>query len=122
MHLVYLPKYVDPDNELFRMTEAELKDFFIKSLLKMYRDISESDILHWSLSTARRVFALPVINYSVNLPSVTTSIEGYYIVNTAQIINGTLNVNETIQIAESKLEEIMKQNEIQESAVLEKTG
>jgi hypothetical protein len=28
-------------------------------------------------------------------------------VNSAQIINGTLNVNETIQVAESKLKDIL---------------
>jgi len=32
----------------------------------------------------------------------------YYIINSAQIINGTLNVNETIQVAETKLKEILK--------------
>jgi hypothetical protein len=31
-------------------------------------------------------------------------------VNSAQIINGTLNVNETIQVAETKLSEILNEN------------
>ena len=107
MHLVYLPKYVEPDNELFNRDETELKDYFVTSLLRMYPTLTESDIVHWSLSKARRVFALPTVGYSVNLPSVITSMNGYYIINSAQIINGTLNVNETIQVAETKLGEIL---------------
>jgi hypothetical protein len=53
------------------------------------------------------VFALPTINYSQKVPGVTTSLGNYYIINSAQIINGTLNVNETIQVAENKLKEIL---------------
>jgi len=105
-HLVYLPKYLDPGNELFNKPEAELKEYFLGSLFKMYPFLSESDVIHWTYSSARRVFALPVVNYSVNLPSCITSLKGYYIVNTAQIVNGTLNVNETVGLAESKLKEI----------------
>jgi hypothetical protein len=73
----------------------------------MYPDLSDSDIIHWNMSSARRVFALPTLHYSEKLASVITSLKGYYIVNSAQIINGTLNVNETVQVAETKLEEII---------------
>jgi len=73
----------------------------------MYPEISESDVLFFGVSKARIVFALPTINYSKNLPGIKTSMENFYIVNSAQIINGTLNVNETIQVAESKLKLIL---------------
>jgi protoporphyrinogen oxidase len=106
--LVYLPKYVTPGDELFNKSDKEMRAYFLGALFKMYPDFSEKDILHWNMASARRVFALPTINYSLNLPSVRTSMTGYYIINSAQIVNGTLNVNETIQIAESKLEEILK--------------
>jgi hypothetical protein len=64
-------------------------------------------VLFFGVSKARIVFALPTIDYSVNLPDIKTSIKNFYIVNSAQIINGTLNVNETIQVAESKLKIIL---------------
>ncbi|MFW5658287.1 MAG: FAD-dependent oxidoreductase, partial [Bacteroidota bacterium] len=106
-HLVYLPKYVDPDNKWFDTTDSETGDFFVDSLLKMYPDLKNEDILYVGVSKARQVFALPTIDYSVNLPGIKTSIPYFYIINSAQIINGTLNVNETIQVAESKLKEII---------------
>ncbi len=105
--LIYLPKYVDPGHELFMKTDQEIKKYFLDALFKMYPDYSDDDILHWNLATARRVFALPTLHYSDRLPPVTTSLKGFYIVNSAQITTGTLNVNETIQVAESKLNEIL---------------
>ncbi len=110
-HLVYLPKYVNPDDELFNQDEKELRQLFLGSLYKMYPNLSEDDLLFWGVSKARIVFVLPTINYSKKVPGVTTSLGNYYIINSAQIINGTLNVNETIQVAENKLKEILKENE-----------
>jgi protoporphyrinogen oxidase len=107
-HLVYLPKYVNPDDELFNKSEEELRKLFLDSLFKMYPKLSQSDLNFWGTSKARIVFALPTINYSKKVPKVTTSLGNYYIINSAQIINGTLNVNETIQVAETKLKEILK--------------
>jgi protoporphyrinogen oxidase len=106
-NLVYLPKYVDPDDALFNADDSEIREIFLGSLLKMYPEISDKDILFFGISKARIVFALPTIDYSLNLPGIETSIRNFYIINSAQIINGTLNVNETIQVAESKLKIIL---------------
>lgn len=110
-NLIYLPKYVNPDDELFNKTDQELKEIFLGSLYKMYPGLSENDLTFWGVSKARIVFALPTLNYSKSVPSIKTSIPNYHIINSAQIINGTLNVNETIQVAENKLKEILKENE-----------
>lgn len=110
-HLVYLPKYVNPDDELFDKEDKVVRNLFLGSLYKMYPSLSEEDLNFWGVSKARIVFALPTINYSKKVPGVVTSLGNYYIVNSAQIINGTLNVNETIQVAENKLKEILKENE-----------
>jgi protoporphyrinogen oxidase len=110
-HLVYLPRYVNPEDQLFEKNENQLKAFFLNPLFKMYPNLSEDDVHFWGVSKARIVFALPTISYSKKVPAVTTSLENYYIINSAQIINGTLNVNETIQVAETKLKEILKENE-----------
>lgn len=109
-HLVYLPKYVNPDDALFDSDDNTLRKIFLDALFKMYPQISENDILFWGVSKARLVFALPTINYSRKVPGITTSINNYYIINSAQIINGTLNVNETIQVAENKIKEILSNN------------
>ena len=110
-HLVYLPKYVNPDDALFDKDDAELRKIFLGALFKMYPHITEEDLQFWGVSKARVVFALPTINYSKKIPGINTSLGNYYVISSAQIINGTLNVNETIQVAENKLKEILKENE-----------
>ncbi len=109
-HLIYLPKYVNPDDPLFDKDDLTVRNIFCDALFKMYPHITKEDILFWGTSKARIVFALPTINYSKNIPGITTSMGNYFIVNSAQIINGTLNVNETILVAENKLKEILKIN------------
>jgi protoporphyrinogen oxidase len=99
--LVYLPKYVSPDDALFDRSDDEIREIFIAALERMYEGFSREDVVDFRISRVRRVFPLPVLNYSAQLPPVTTSLEGLYIVNSSQITNGTLNVNETIQLAES---------------------
>jgi protoporphyrinogen oxidase len=101
--LVYLPKYVAPDDELFDKTDAEIEETFLTALEKMYPHFSRKDVETFKISRVRQVFPLPVLDYSAHLPSINTSIEGLYIVNSAHIVNGTLNVNETVQLAENFL-------------------
>ena len=98
--LVYLPKYVAPDDELFEKSDSEIEDIFLNALEKMYPHFQREDVQAFKISRVRQVFPLPTIDYSANVPSVETSIDNLYIVNSAQITNGTLNVNETIQLAE----------------------
>lgn len=104
--LVYLPKYLEPRNSDFSLTDEEIKDKFWKALLKMYPVLKGEDLLAINIARAKYVFALPVLRYSENLPSISTSIPGLHIINTAHIVNGTLNVNETINLADTALQNI----------------
>ena len=99
--LVYLPKYVAPDDELFEKTDNEIRDIFLSGLEKMYAHFNRKDVLAFKVSRVRQVFPLPVLNYSRDLSPAKTSIDGVYIVNSSHIVNGTLNVNETVQLAEN---------------------
>ena len=102
--LVYLPKYVAPTDELFEKSDAEIEENFTAALEKMYPHFSRTDVLAFKISRVRNVFPIPTLNYSENLPDVKTSLENVFIVNSAQITNGTLNVNETVQLAEKFFE------------------
>jgi protoporphyrinogen oxidase len=98
--LIYLPKYIAPDDPLFSKSDEDIEKEFKSALMKMYPFISEEDIICMKTARAKRVFALPGLNYSESLPSVKTTVPGLYIANSSYITNGTLNVNETIQLAE----------------------
>jgi protoporphyrinogen oxidase len=101
--LVYLPKYVPADHELFNSSDEEIQEEFISALEKMYPEFSRDNIEAFRISRTRSVMAIPTLNYSQSLPSMKTSLPGMYLVNSSYIVKGNLNVNETITIAEDAL-------------------
>jgi protoporphyrinogen oxidase len=99
--LVYLPKYVPPDAPEFKLTDEELRDRFLNALERMYPSFKREDVLSFRVSRVKYLLPISTIGYSRNLPPMISSIPGVYMVNSSQIVNGTLNVNETIQLAEN---------------------
>ena len=99
-HLVYLPKYLSPDDPMFEISDAELQSRFLTGLEKMYPAFDRADVLTFKVSRVRNVVALPTMNYSALVPPMQSSIPGLYLVNSSQIVNGTLNVNESVQLAQ----------------------
>ncbi|MDH3494618.1 MAG: NAD(P)/FAD-dependent oxidoreductase [Acidobacteriota bacterium] len=104
-NLVYLPKYVAPDDPLFQKPDEEIEDRFLSALEAMYPKFSRADVVAFRVSRVKEVFPVPVLDYSASVPSKITSVDGVFTVNSAQITNGTLNVNETIQLALEFLDE-----------------
>lgn len=98
--LVYLPKYLDPEDPAFELSDEQIRSQFLAALERMFPSFRRDDVLVFKVSRVRRVFALPTLHYSSRLPPMTTSIPGLHIVNSAHIVNGTLNVNETVGLAE----------------------
>ncbi len=106
-NLVYLPKYVSPNDTLFNLSDEEIKKFFIENFKKMYPWLTDDNIKFVGVARAKHVITVLEKNYSNNLPPVQTSIPNVSIINTAYILDGTLNVNETIRVAETELKEII---------------
>ncbi|QEL15295.1 NAD(P)/FAD-dependent oxidoreductase [Limnoglobus roseus] len=99
-HLVYLPKYVSPDDPLFEQPDHKIRESFLAALAKMYPYFSPDDVLAFRVSRVRNVLAIPTLDYSAKLPPMATAVPGLFMVNSAHIVNGTLNVNETLQLAD----------------------
>jgi len=104
--LVYLPKYVAADDPAWTKSDAEIQAEFVAALTKLYPQVSPSDVLAFRVSRVKHVFALSTLGYSRRVPPIETSIPGLFLVNSAQIVNSTLNVNETVRLAEASLETI----------------
>jgi len=109
--LVYLPKYVTPDDPAFSLTDEEIENQFMRALLRMYPQVKQEDLLCFRVSRVKYVLAISTLGYSTWLPPMQTSIPGVHIVNSSQIVNGTLNVNETIQLAEKATDTLLSQSD-----------
>lgn len=102
--LVYLPRYLAPEDPFFEMPDAEVETLFLDGLRRVYPGVRGEDVLAFRISRVRYVMPLPTLGYSKRVPPVDTSARGIHLVNSAHILNGTLNVNETVQLAERAAE------------------
>jgi protoporphyrinogen oxidase len=101
--LVYLPKYVKPDDPLFARSDAEIEESFVSALERMYPGFSRAGVRAFKVSRVREVFPIATLGYSRALPPIATSVPGVFLLNSAHIVNGTLNVNETLGLVDRGL-------------------
>ncbi len=101
--LVYLPKYVPAEHPLFEKSDDEIREDFLSAIERMYPEFSRDHVQAFQIARVRNVMAIPTINYSNNLPDQTSTVPGLFLVNSAYITKGNLNVNETIQIGEDAI-------------------
>jgi protoporphyrinogen oxidase len=101
--LAYLPKYVRPDDPLFEASDETIEATFLAALERMYPNFTRSRVQAFRVSRVRHVFPIATLGYSKRLPPIATSVPGVYTLNSAHIVNGTLNVNETLQLVDRGL-------------------
>ncbi len=105
--LVYLPLYLPQAHEYWHRSDAEVEEDFIPALRRIHPALGQSDIVEFEVSRAREVQAIATLDYSKEaLPPVKTSVPRLYIVNSSQIVNGTLNVNETVGLVNDTTPEL----------------
>lgn len=98
--LVYLPKYAAAGDPVFAQSDDELRASFVPALSRIFPHVRESDVVGFRVSRVPRVFALPTVGYSRRLIGFDTSLPGVHVASSFQIVGGTLNVNETVALAE----------------------
>jgi protoporphyrinogen oxidase len=99
--LVYLPRYLTQDDPFWELSDEEIWDVLLDGLALMYK-FDRRDVVGFQVARVREMLAVSTLRYSeVAMPPHRTSLQNTFIVNSAQIPNGTLNVNETIGLAEA---------------------
>ena len=102
--LVYLPKYVKPTDPLFDESDERIEEAFVGALERMYPHFSRDRVRAFRISRVREVFPIATLGYSRGLPPIATSVPNVFLLNSAHIVNGTLNVNETLALVPRGLE------------------
>jgi protoporphyrinogen oxidase len=99
--LVYLPRYVTQEDPFWGLSDAEIEARFLDGLRRVYPDLADHEVEGFRCARVREVMAVPTVGYRDRVPPVGTSVEGLYLVNSAQIIDGTLNVDATLGVLEA---------------------
>jgi protoporphyrinogen oxidase len=105
-HLVYLPRYVAADDPLLDAPVEQIEETFLAGLRQLHPDLGDGEIVQFAVSRPRYVLPVPVIGYAARVPAMRTSVPGVWTVNSAQITDGTLNVDETLRLADRAMAEI----------------
>jgi protoporphyrinogen oxidase len=98
--LVYLPRYAVPDDPVFDDDDERIEQRFIEGLRAVHPRFDPSDVLAFRVSRARHVFVATTLHASQRVPPFRTSVPGVHLCNSAQILHGTLNVDETLRLAD----------------------
>jgi protoporphyrinogen oxidase len=96
-HLTYLPKYVLSTDPLLAAPDDEIRGSFLSALSAMYPGLAQQDIEAVHINRAVKVQPLQVLGYSSLVQPARTRHPDFYVVNTAQFVNNTLNNNEVIR-------------------------
>jgi protoporphyrinogen oxidase len=105
--LVYLPRYLTQQDSFWQKTDAAIEAEFLEALERMYPHFRREQVKSFQVSRVREMLAVTTLDYSTTLlPASSTTIDRVFIANSAQIANGTLNVNETLGLAHRKAREL----------------
>jgi protoporphyrinogen oxidase len=107
-HLVYLPRYLTQEAGDWKKSDAQILDESISALERMYPQFDRGQVRATQVSRVRNVLAVSTLDYTAScVPPLRTSQERLFVVNSAQIANGTLNVNETLMLADRHARELI---------------
>jgi protoporphyrinogen oxidase len=106
--LVYLPKYVPSNDSMFDRDDDSIRREFIAALNRIHPSFGMNDVAAFRISRARFVQPISTIGYSERMPPFTTTLKRVYTVNSSQIVNGTLNVNQTLELSERAFDSIFQ--------------
>ncbi len=109
-YLVYLPQYMASNDPRFEEKDESVHERALATLEKMYPNFSRTSVKAIQTARARYVMTLPTLNYSQTLPPIVSSVPGLYLLNSAQITIGCLNVNEVMEMAHRELDRAILPN------------
>jgi protoporphyrinogen oxidase len=84
-HLVYLPKYLAPDNQMANWTDTRVKTEWLRHLKRMFPAFDEGLITDFIVQRARYVEPIRPMNTAHQIPSIKTPVQGLYMGNTVMI-------------------------------------
>ena len=111
-HITYFPKYITSDHEYWSKSEEELENIFLDGFKNMYPDFDMTSIESVHIHKAFKVQPLQVLNYSEIIPKIKTKHPDFFVLNTSQFVNDTLNNNTVVNHVEGFMKNFKKELEL----------
>jgi protoporphyrinogen oxidase len=84
-YLIYLPKYLAPDNPMWQWSDDKVKAEWLGHLKRMFPDFDEAWITNFIVQRARYVEPIRPLNTSDQIPNIRSGVDGLYMGNTTMI-------------------------------------
>lgn len=107
-HLVYLPKYLAPNNEMARWSDEKVKAEWMLHLKRMFPDFDESWVTDFFVQRARYVEPIRPIGTLDEIPALKTPVDRLYMGNTAMIYPNLGNGEAVTRFGDKVIEQILK--------------
>jgi len=85
MHLVYLPKYLAPDNDMINWSDEKVEAEWMKYFKQMFPDFDENDIEAFIVQKTRFVEPIRPMGTLHEIPEIVTPVKNLYMGNTVMI-------------------------------------
>lgn len=104
LNLLYIGKYLFPDEAQFSMEAESLIDLYMPYLQKLNASFSREKIKDYWLFKSDFAQPLPDVGYSKKIPPIKTPIKNVYLSNMQQIYPWDRGVNFSVELAEKAVE------------------
>lgn len=96
-YITYIPRYLLSTDQELKTPDAEIRTAFFAGLRRLFPQFDEADVESVHINRAAKVQPLQVVGYSRLVPQTRTKDPDFFVLNTAQFVNGTLNNNSVIE-------------------------
>ncbi len=121
-HLVYLPKYLAPDNEMATWPDDRVREEWMGHFRRMFPNFDESDIVAFIVQRARYVEPIRPMGTLHEIPPIKTPVENLYMGNTVLIYpdlgNGEAMTRLAARMAEQVLEAVGSCQALSQASVI----
>jgi len=107
-HLVYLPKYLAPNNEMARWPDEKVKAVWMIHVKRMFPDFDESWITDFIVQRARYVEPIRPIGTLDEIPNLKTPVDRLYMGNTVMIYPDLGNGEAVTRFSYKIIEQVIK--------------
>lgn len=106
-HLVYLPKYIAPDNPMAEWSDEQIKTEWMKYFRQMFPNYDEKDIVEFEVQRARYVEPIRPMNTLDDIPTIQTPVKQLYMGNTVMIYPDLGNGEAATRYAEKVVAQVI---------------
>jgi len=95
-YITYFPKYIPANHPYWSMSDEPIEEIFMAGVQDLYPEFNVADLVATHINRAFKVQPLQVLNYSNIIPKIKTKHPDFFVLNTSQFVNDSVNNNSVV--------------------------